>query len=164
MLPGYCRDISNRSPVIRPKSDRILIQRPDSLLVLWVTSAHDCAHDEDRDTTARNSSFAHSSISSLTGLSVAAIITFEWDPDKASSNQEKHSVSVSEAASVFSDPLSLTIFDPDHSVDEDRFLLLGLSAFQRLLVVGHTGRSDTIRIINARAAYRKERLRYKSKH
>ncbi len=129
-----------------------------------MTSAHDCAHDEDRDTAARNSSFAQSSIGGLTGLSVAAMITFEWDPDKASSNQEKHSVSFSEAVSVFSDPLSLTIFDPSHSASEDRFLLLGLSTYRRLLVVSHTCRDGTIRIISARVANRAERLQYESKH
>ena len=72
------------------------------------------------------------------------MINFEWDPDKASSNLDKHSVSFSEAASAFADPLSLTIFDPNHSANEDRFLLLGLSAIQRLLVVSHTDQSDTI--------------------
>ncbi len=92
------------------------------------------------------------------------MINFEWDHDKATSNLEKHSVSFSEAASAFADPLSLTIFDPNHSVGEDRFLLLGLSAIQRLLVVSHTDRSDTIRIISARLANRRERLQYESKH
>lgn len=92
------------------------------------------------------------------------MINFEWDPDKATTNLEKHSVSFSEAASAFADPLSLTIFDPNHSANEDRFLLLGLSAIQRLLVVSHTDRSDTIRIISARLANRRERLQYESKH
>lgn len=92
------------------------------------------------------------------------MIEFEWHPDKAILNLEKHSVSFSEAASAFADPMSLTIFDPDHSMSEDRFLLLGLSAHQRLLVVSHTDRNGTIRIISARAANRKERLQYESKH
>ena len=92
------------------------------------------------------------------------MIPFERATDKASSNLDKHSVSFSEAASAFADPLSLTIFDPNHSANEDRFLLLGLSAIQRLLVVSHTDQSDTIRIISARVANRSERLQYESKY
>jgi len=59
------------------------------------------------------------------------MIGFERDSDKAASNLDKHSVSFLEAVSAFADPLSLTIFDPDHSLGEDRFLLLGMSTFQR---------------------------------
>jgi hypothetical protein len=92
------------------------------------------------------------------------MIRFEWDPDKASSNLVKHGVSFAEAATAFADPLSLTIFDPDHSKDEDRHLLLGHSTFGNLLVVSHTDRSGTIRIINARRADRRERLQYEAKH
>jgi len=65
---------------------------------------------------------------------VFAVINFEWDPDKAATNIDRHSVTFSEAASAFSDPLSLTIYDPNHSNDEDRFLLLGLSISRRLRV------------------------------
>jgi uncharacterized DUF497 family protein len=92
------------------------------------------------------------------------MISFEWDPDKASSNLAKHGVAFAEAATAFADPLSLTIFDPDHSKSEDRFLLLGLSTLGNLLVVSHTDRSGTIRIINARRADRRERLQYEAKH
>ena len=92
------------------------------------------------------------------------MINFEWDSDKAASNLDKHSVSFLEAVSAFADPLSLTIFDPDHSLGEDRFLLLGMSTFQRLLVVSHTDRGRTIRIISARKANRNEWRQYKYRH
>ena len=92
------------------------------------------------------------------------MIDFEWDPSKAASNQSKHGISFAEAATAFGDPLSLTIFDPDHSESEDRFLLLGKSTFGTLIVVSHTDRNGTIRIISARKADRRERLQYESKH
>jgi uncharacterized DUF497 family protein len=81
---------------------------------------------------------------------------FEWDDDKASSNEVKHGVSFSEAMSVFGDPLALTGYDPDHSVDEDRFVTMGLSSSDRILVISHTDRDERIRIISAREASRKE--------
>ena len=92
------------------------------------------------------------------------MITFEWDSGKAAFNLHKHAVPFSEAASAFSDPSSITIFDPDHSDNEDRYLLLGLSRFQRLLVVSYTVRNATIRIISARSANRVERLQYELKY
>lgn len=92
------------------------------------------------------------------------MINFEWNPNKAATNKSKHGVTFAEAATVFADPLSLTIFDPDHSKAEARFLLLGQSTFGNLIVVSHTDRSGTIRIISARKANRKERLQYESKH
>ena len=92
------------------------------------------------------------------------MIDFEWDPDKAAANELKHGVTFAEAATAFGDPLSLTIFDPDHSNSEDRFLLLGQSTFGNLIVVSHTDRNGTIRIISARKADRRERLQYESKH
>ena len=92
------------------------------------------------------------------------MIDFEWDPGKAAANESKHGVTFSEAATAFGDPLSLTIFDPDHSESEDRFLLLGESTFGNLIVVSHTDRNGTIRIISARQADRRERLQYESKH
>jgi uncharacterized DUF497 family protein len=95
---------------------------------------------------------------------IFAVISFEWDPDKAASNLAKHGVSFAEAATAFADPLSLTIFDPDHSKNEDRYLLVGLSTFGNLVMVSHTDRSGTIRIINARRADRRERLQYEAKH
>jgi len=102
--------------------------------------------------------------SSVRRREIFAVINFEWDPDKAASNLAKHGVSFAEAATAFADPLSLTIFDPDHSKNEDRYLLLGLSTFGNLVVVSHTDRSGTIRIINARRAERRERLQYEAKH
>ncbi len=66
------------------------------------------------------------------------VLTFEWDQKKASSNLRKHGVSFKEAATAFGDPLSLTIPDPDHSIGEDRFVLIGESQKERLLAVAHT--------------------------
>jgi len=87
-------------------------------------------------------------------------VEFEWDGEKASSNVEKHEVSFDEAATSFGDPLSITIPDPDHSADEDGFVLLGQSYLARLLVVVHTERGERIRIISARLATRRERRDY----
>lgn len=87
-------------------------------------------------------------------------MNFEWNPEKAAANIEKHGVSFEEAATAFGDPLSLTISDPDHSDSEDRFVLLGQSYSGRLLVVVHTERGDGIRIISARLATRYERRSY----
>ena len=88
---------------------------------------------------------------------------FEWDQTKAESNLEKHDVSFDEAATAFGDPLSLTIPDPDHSEDEERFVLLGESYVTRLLVVVHTERGERIRIISARLATRNERVNYEER-
>lgn len=63
---------------------------------------------------------------------------FEWNPDKAALNVEKHGVSFQEATSVFSDPLSVTFPDPDHSIGESRYIIIGISRFGQLLVVAHT--------------------------
>lgn len=87
---------------------------------------------------------------------------FEWDADKAYSNQEKHGVSFDEAATAFGDPLSLTISDPDHSDAEERFILLGQTYSGRLVVVVHSERGDRIRIITARPATRGERYSYEN--
>ena len=88
-------------------------------------------------------------------------VQFEWDESKARSNRSKHGVSFEEAGTAFSDPLSTTIHDPDHSAsDEDRYVLLGRSVSGRLLVVSHTERGDTIRIISARRATRREGRNY----
>ena len=87
---------------------------------------------------------------------------FEWDPSKAADNLKKHGVGFEEAATVFGDPLEVTIPDPDHSEGEPRFLSLGRSADNRLLVLAHTEREDTIRIIHARVASPKERRTYES--
>jgi uncharacterized protein len=85
---------------------------------------------------------------------------FEWDADKASSNVDKHGVEFAEAVTVFADPLELTIADPDHSRDEQRFLSLGMSVAGRLLVVSYTERDARIRIISAREATPRERRNY----
>jgi uncharacterized protein len=88
-------------------------------------------------------------------------LRFSWDPSKAASNLKNHGVSFEEAVTAFGDPLSLTIPDPQHSESEDRFVLVGLSANSRLLVVVHAERGDDdIRIISARLASRRERNEY----
>lgn len=89
-------------------------------------------------------------------------LRFEWDPDKAAENTRKHGVSFEEAETIFSDEFASLIDDPDHSGEEDRFLLLGLSVRLRALVVAHCYRKadDVIRIISARKATRKERDLY----
>jgi uncharacterized protein len=88
-------------------------------------------------------------------------LSFEWDPQKDASNQKKHGISFNEAKSIFTDEFARLIADPDHSEDEDRFILLGTSIHSRLLVVCHCIRSDdTIRIISARKADKSERKLY----
>jgi uncharacterized DUF497 family protein len=87
-------------------------------------------------------------------------LRFTWDPAKAAANLRKHGVSFMEASTAFADPLSITIPDPDHSVGEERFVLIGLSDRQHLVVVAHAERSDLIRIISARPANRHERKTY----
>jgi len=88
------------------------------------------------------------------------VFTFEWDLAKASENERKHGVSFAEASTCFADPESLTIYDPEHSEKEDRYVLLGMSAHGRLLVVVHSERGDNIRIISARSANRREAAQY----
>lgn len=85
---------------------------------------------------------------------------FEWNLDKAALNLEKHSVSFQEAATVFDDPLSVTFPDPDHSLGESRYVIIGVSRFGQLLVVAHTDRGKNVRIISARKATRQERRFY----
>jgi hypothetical protein len=87
-------------------------------------------------------------------------LTFEWDEQKAASNRRKHGVSFDEAATAFGDPFSLTIDDPGHSEEEDRFVLIGESFRRRLLVVVHTTRGDNLRLISARLAKASERRTY----
>jgi uncharacterized protein len=87
-------------------------------------------------------------------------VTFEWDPRKAAENRARHGVTFEEAATVFRDPLSATGADPDHSVDEDRSITFGMSKAGRLLVVAHSDRDDTIRIISARPVTPSERRIY----
>ena len=87
---------------------------------------------------------------------------FEWDAAKAAENLAKHGVSFDDASTVFSDPLAGTILDPRHSADEVRFVTIGFSTSQRLLVVAHSDRDDRVRIISARRATRRERRKYES--
>jgi len=88
-------------------------------------------------------------------------LIFEWDEKKAKINLQKHNVSFEEASTVFADDLSITIEDPLHSDDENRYIIMGQSIKQRLLVVVHVEKSDSvIRIISARKATKKERKFY----
>lgn len=88
------------------------------------------------------------------------MLLFEWDPGKAKKNLKIHGISFDEASTVFQDSLSLTIYDPLHSEEEDRFVLVGKSSGNRLLVVVHTERENNIRIISARKVTKKEREQY----
>ncbi|MDX1522703.1 MAG: BrnT family toxin [Anaerolineae bacterium] len=87
-------------------------------------------------------------------------VHFEWDSNKASTNQEKHRVSFEEAATVFSDPLAVIFDDEFHSTDEIREIIIGHSVNNRLLLVSFTERDQAIRIISARQATRTERKDY----
>ena len=85
---------------------------------------------------------------------------FEWDQIKADENISKHSIGFEEAVTVFSDPNSLTIFDPDHSLEENRYLDIGISCKGRVLIVVYTERREKIRIISCRKATAIERCQY----
>lgn len=85
---------------------------------------------------------------------------FEWDPQKAAANVKRRRISFNEAATVLEDPLSTTYPDEAHSEEEARFLTIGASQRGSVLVVAHTERNDTIRIISARRATRREREFY----
>jgi len=80
----------------------------------------------------------------------------EWDDDKAATNLKKHGVAFEEAASVFRDKFAKTVFDPNHSFDEARWITIGYSNFGRLLFVCHAERNESIRIISARRATKQE--------
>jgi uncharacterized DUF497 family protein len=88
---------------------------------------------------------------------------FEWDPAKATTNLRKHQISFEEAKTVFFDDFAVQFFDEAHSLDEDRFIMLGISSGARLLVVCHCERAegDVIRIISARKATRNEAFFYR---
>ena len=90
------------------------------------------------------------------------MIDFEWDNAKAKTNLRKHCVSFSEAATVLRDRLSITIYDPDHSDAEDRYITIGTSVAGSFLMVAHTDRGDRTRIISARELTRKEREVYEN--
>lgn len=87
-------------------------------------------------------------------------LDFEWDLDKATSNQKKHGVTFEEAATVFSDPLAAIFDDEVHSEEEQREIIIGHSAKNRLLLVCFTERAGAIRIISARRATKRERTDY----
>ena len=89
---------------------------------------------------------------------------FEWDADKAARNLQRHRVSFPEAATAFGDPLSSSIDDPDHSVGEQRFILIGQTHAGRVVVVSHVAREDgeIIRLISARLASRREQKTYET--
>jgi len=87
-------------------------------------------------------------------------VILEWDPEKAASNHTKHGVDFHEAGTVLDDPLSTTFPDPDHSLDEQRYLTIGSSLSGRILVVAHTDRGEAVRLISARQATPSERKFY----
>jgi len=87
-------------------------------------------------------------------------MNFEWDKAKARSNLAKHGVSFEEATTVFGDPLSVTIRDPTHSQEEDRFVTIGVSSRFDTIIVVHNDRRDAVRIISARRATARERRSY----
>jgi hypothetical protein len=90
-------------------------------------------------------------------------LKFEWDPDKASSNVKKYGVSFEEARTVFDDDFARMLQDPDHSQEEERFVLLGMSYTLKILTVVHCYRDEAgvIRIISARASTKNEERQYK---
>jgi uncharacterized DUF497 family protein len=93
---------------------------------------------------------------------VISELSFEWDEKKALRNHRKHGISFNEAQTAFADEYALMIDDPDHSEDEDRFILIGLSARLRMVVVSHLYRKagQVIRILSARKATKREQRQY----
>jgi uncharacterized DUF497 family protein len=91
------------------------------------------------------------------------LFTFEWDENKANENLKKHNISFDEAKTVFNDPFSITIYDPDHSITEHRYIDIGLSSKGRLIVVSYAERDKDIRIISSRKATQKEQRHYEKK-
>ncbi|HEY53636.1 MAG TPA: BrnT family toxin [Caldilineae bacterium] len=87
-------------------------------------------------------------------------LRFEWNISKAEKNIKKHRVSFEEAATIFDDPMFITFIDQEHSIDEERYITIGLSNSARLLMIAHTDRNGLIRIISARKATKKEQLFY----
>jgi len=87
-------------------------------------------------------------------------LIYEWDPKKAKANVRKHGLSFAEAASVFLDPLAVTLSDPDHSDSEEREITIGVTKSAGVIFVSHSRRGDRLRIISARAATRAERRQY----
>jgi uncharacterized DUF497 family protein len=91
-------------------------------------------------------------------------VNFEWDLAKARQNRRKHRISFEEAATILGDPLALTYPDPDHSETESRFITIGISSGNRVLIVAHADRGESVRIISARKATRLERRHYEEKN
>lgn len=87
-------------------------------------------------------------------------LSFEWDEGKAKANLKKHRVGFDEAITVFTDPFSMTIHDPDHSADEQRYIDIGSSDQGRVLIVVYTERGSNIRLVSCRKATPLERKRY----
>lgn len=85
---------------------------------------------------------------------------FEWDEEKAAANLAKHGVSLEEATSIFDDPFYVDFYDPDHSFEEHRYIIIGESSKRRLLIVSYTERGDIVRLISARGVTRSERETY----
>ncbi len=87
-------------------------------------------------------------------------LKFEWDEKKAKSNRSKHQVTFEEASTIFDDPLFITLLDIEHSTDEERYITIGVSNKNQLLLVAHTDSGGQIRIISARKATNNERRFY----
>jgi uncharacterized DUF497 family protein len=87
-------------------------------------------------------------------------VEFEWDEEKAAANLANHKVSFNEAKTVFDDPLYVDFYDPDHSYDEHRYLIVGESHQGRLLIVSYSERGDSVRLISAREVTAAERKAY----
>ena len=87
-------------------------------------------------------------------------VDYEWDEEKAARNLEKHGISFADAATVFNDPLYVDFYDPDHSSDEQRYLVIGMSREGHLVIVSYTERNDVIRLISAREVTSAERKAY----
>jgi uncharacterized DUF497 family protein len=104
---------------------------------------------------------AAGALSTLRSLNLLRhVMNFEWNLQKAILNYKKHEVSFEEACTVFKDTLSTTFPDPDHSIQEERYLIIGLSGKNRILVISHLYQGQTIRIISARLATKRERTFY----
>jgi uncharacterized DUF497 family protein len=87
-------------------------------------------------------------------------MNFEWDEEKAEANLEKHGVSFEEARTVFDDPLYVDFYDPDHSYDEHRYIIIGQSSRGRLLLVSYAERGSVLRLISSRGVTPAERKTY----
>ena len=88
------------------------------------------------------------------------MLVFEWDPEKARENEQNHEVSFAEASEIFEDDHSSSVRDPDHSLEEDRYLIFGVSKGGKYLVVSYTERGDRVRLISARPMTPRERRAY----